>query len=104
MMNENKAPVFLSWRQSRRPLSDGLSVVLGSSEEPDSPKPQASAGGGRRHEEQASLTQKRGGTEYGTTGKNSENCNASKKNASEFEARNSLEKTMRRQLRRILKK
>ena len=40
--------------QSRRPLQDGLSVVLGSSEEPKSPQTQASAGGGTKHEEQAS--------------------------------------------------
>ena len=40
--------------QSRGPFQDGLSVVLGSREEPKSPQTQASAGGGAEHEEQAS--------------------------------------------------
>ena len=40
--------------QLRRPLQDGLSVVLGSSEEPKSPQTQAGAGGGTQHGEQAS--------------------------------------------------
>ena len=44
--------------QSRGPLQDGLSVVLGSSDEPKSPQTQAGAGGGTEHEEQASRTEK----------------------------------------------
>ena len=78
--------------QSRGPLQDGLSVVLGSSEEPESPETQASAGDGTEHEEQeAEFDTKNSEASSAELPTKTVKAVAQVKNAIEAETRNSLE-------------